>query len=106
MAWFCGPFVGPLFPGRSEEVATPRARDGGSIAACGGFLLLPLLRRCGEPRASAGPCRWWRYISSPLRFHVSLARAHHQGPPKVNMWEDPLSPSKWKEEHVGEKRVH
>ncbi|URE01859.1 hypothetical protein MUK42_35734 [Musa troglodytarum] len=23
----------------------------------------------------------------------------HQGPPKVNMWEDPLSPSKWKEEH-------
>ncbi|THU67749.1 hypothetical protein C4D60_Mb05t27980 [Musa balbisiana] len=59
-----------------------------------------LLRRCGEPRASAGPCRWWRYISSPLRFHVFLARAHHQGPPKVNMWEDPLSPSKWKEEPV------
>ncbi|KAJ8504026.1 hypothetical protein OPV22_004912 [Ensete ventricosum] len=27
----------------------------------------------------------------------------HHGPPKVNMWEDPLSPSKWKEEHVGEK---
>ncbi|XP_010921998.1 uncharacterized protein [Elaeis guineensis] len=21
------------------------------------------------------------------------------GPPKVNIWEDPLSPSKWKEEH-------
>ncbi|KDO74196.1 hypothetical protein CISIN_1g034130mg [Citrus sinensis] len=24
----------------------------------------------------------------------------HHGPPKVNFWEDPLSPSKWKEEHV------
>ncbi|THU44042.1 hypothetical protein C4D60_Mb02t03200 [Musa balbisiana] len=24
---------------------------------------------------------------------------HHHGPPKINMWEDPLSPSKWKEEH-------
>ncbi|THU50357.1 hypothetical protein C4D60_Mb06t19360 [Musa balbisiana] len=23
----------------------------------------------------------------------------HHGPPKVNCWEDPLSPSKWKEEH-------
>ncbi|RVW36445.1 hypothetical protein CK203_074781 [Vitis vinifera] len=24
----------------------------------------------------------------------------HHGPPKVNFWQDPLSPSKWKEEHV------
>ncbi|XP_074578893.1 uncharacterized protein LOC141835344 [Curcuma longa] len=24
----------------------------------------------------------------------------HHGPPKVNFWEDPLSPSKWKEEHM------
>ncbi|XVE66244.1 hypothetical protein DITRI_Ditri08aG0064800 [Diplodiscus trichospermus] len=24
----------------------------------------------------------------------------HHGPPKVNFWEDPISPSKWKEEHV------
>ncbi|XP_030550992.1 uncharacterized protein LOC115755654 isoform X2 [Rhodamnia argentea] len=23
----------------------------------------------------------------------------HHGQPKVNFWEDPLSPSKWKEEH-------
>ncbi|KAL6975374.1 hypothetical protein U1Q18_024169 [Sarracenia purpurea var. burkii] len=23
----------------------------------------------------------------------------HHGPQKVNFWEDPLSPSKWKEEH-------
>ncbi|MBA0726769.1 hypothetical protein Golax_002576 [Gossypium laxum] len=26
--------------------------------------------------------------------------ADHHGPPKVNFWEDPMSPSKWKEEHV------
>ncbi|KAK4255455.1 hypothetical protein QN277_008457 [Acacia crassicarpa] len=25
--------------------------------------------------------------------------ADHDGPPKVNCWQDPLSPSKWKEEH-------
>ncbi|XP_058209011.1 uncharacterized protein LOC131321963 isoform X2 [Rhododendron vialii] len=25
--------------------------------------------------------------------------ADHHGPPKVNVWQDPLSPSKWKEEH-------
>ncbi|KAL9453495.1 hypothetical protein AB3S75_009155 [Citrus x aurantiifolia] len=23
----------------------------------------------------------------------------HHGPPKVNLWQDPMSPSKWKEEH-------
>ncbi|KAG2682000.1 hypothetical protein I3843_11G170800 [Carya illinoinensis] len=23
----------------------------------------------------------------------------HQGPPKVNFWQDPLHPSRWKEEH-------
>nr|GMD30041.1 uncharacterized protein LOC109155910 isoform X1 [Ipomoea batatas]GMD35103.1 uncharacterized protein LOC109155910 isoform X1 [Ipomoea batatas] len=26
--------------------------------------------------------------------------ADHHGPPKVNFWSDPTSPSKWKEEHV------
>lgn len=24
----------------------------------------------------------------------------HHGPPKVNCWQDPMNPSKWKEEHV------
>ncbi|WCJ32121.1 hypothetical protein M5689_013563 [Euphorbia peplus] len=23
----------------------------------------------------------------------------HHGPPKVNFWQDPMSPSRWKEEH-------
>ncbi|KAF3443848.1 hypothetical protein FNV43_RR13538 [Rhamnella rubrinervis] len=26
--------------------------------------------------------------------------ADHHGPPKVNFWQDPMSPSKWKEEHL------
>ncbi|KAK9924689.1 hypothetical protein M0R45_033043 [Rubus argutus] len=25
--------------------------------------------------------------------------ADHHGPPRVNCWSDPMSPSKWKEEH-------
>ncbi|PIN07479.1 hypothetical protein CDL12_19955 [Handroanthus impetiginosus] len=25
--------------------------------------------------------------------------ADHHGPPKVNCWQEPLSPAKWKEEH-------
>lgn len=25
--------------------------------------------------------------------------AEHHGTPKINFWEDPMSPSKWKEEH-------
>ncbi|MCD7464151.1 hypothetical protein HAX54_052209 [Datura stramonium] len=25
--------------------------------------------------------------------------ADHHGPPKVNCWQDPMSPAKWKEEH-------
>ncbi|XP_072988078.1 uncharacterized protein [Typha latifolia] len=28
-----------------------------------------------------------------------LAGGGDHGPPRVNLWEDPLSPSKWKEEH-------
>ncbi|KAJ6828736.1 uncharacterized protein M6B38_332565 [Iris pallida] len=27
------------------------------------------------------------------------AGGDHHGPSRVNMWQDPLSPSKWKEEH-------
>ncbi|KAF4382548.1 hypothetical protein F8388_015376 [Cannabis sativa] len=26
--------------------------------------------------------------------------ADHHGPARVNVWEDPMSPSKWKEEHM------
>ncbi|KAF3643845.1 putative PAP-specific phosphatase HAL2-like [Capsicum annuum] len=30
----------------------------------------------------------------------------HHGPPKVNFWQDPMSPSKWKEEHYLESFTH
>ncbi|WOL04533.1 hypothetical protein Cni_G13254 [Canna indica] len=36
-----------------------------------------------------------------LILHLPLIAGggDHHGPPKVNFWEDPLSPSKWKEGH-------
>ncbi|KAL6314691.1 hypothetical protein AAG906_027038 [Vitis piasezkii] len=46
-------------------------------------------------------------LSSPAPLATSLIHRRglasggdHHGPPKVNFWQDPLSPSKWKEEHV------
>ncbi|KAI8557753.1 hypothetical protein RHMOL_Rhmol04G0034200 [Rhododendron molle] len=30
---------------------------------------------------------------------IRVFNPYHHGPPRVNFWEDPLSPSKWKEEH-------
>jgi hypothetical protein len=33
-----------------------------------------------------------------------LIIADHHGPPRINCWQDPMSPSKWKEEHVS--RLH
>ncbi|XP_057509489.1 vacuolar sorting protein 18-like isoform X4 [Actinidia eriantha] len=39
-------------------------------------------------------------LSSSLVPHRGLAgAADHHGPPKVNCWKDPMSPSQWKEEH-------
>ncbi|KAL3624756.1 hypothetical protein CASFOL_031424 [Castilleja foliolosa] len=38
--------------------------------------------------------------SSSLISRRGLAgSADHHGPPKINIWEDPMSPSQWKEEH-------
>ncbi|KAG9452746.1 hypothetical protein H6P81_005650 [Aristolochia fimbriata] len=36
---------------------------------------------------------------SKLIQRRGLAGGADHGPPKVNFWEDPMSPSKWKEEH-------
>ncbi|KAK8714146.1 hypothetical protein V6N13_149343 [Hibiscus sabdariffa] len=44
---------------------------------------------------------------APAPFHAAsliprrglAGAADHHGPPKVNFWQDPMSPSKWKEEH-------
>ncbi|CAK9314796.1 unnamed protein product [Citrullus colocynthis] len=44
-------------------------------------------------------------VSSPQSTATLIHRrglagaADHHGPPKVNCWQDPMSPSKWKEEH-------
>ncbi|KAH7446747.1 hypothetical protein KP509_01G072200 [Ceratopteris richardii] len=36
---------------------------------------------------------------SKHNFTRKFAADHHHGPPKVKFWEDPMNPSKWKEEH-------
>ncbi|KAI9075284.1 hypothetical protein K1719_042689 [Acacia pycnantha] len=40
-------------------------------------------------------------IQAPNLIHKRglAGAADHHGPPKVNCWQDPMSPSKWKEEH-------
>ena len=44
-------------------------------------------------------------LSSPAQSATLVQRrclsgaADHHGPPKVACWKDPMSPSKWKEEH-------
>ncbi|KAK7324606.1 hypothetical protein VNO77_28306 [Canavalia gladiata] len=40
-----------------------------------------------------------RRTPSLLHSRGLAGAADHHGPPKVNFWQDPLSPSKWKEEH-------
>ncbi|KAJ4849196.1 hypothetical protein Tsubulata_037081 [Turnera subulata] len=37
--------------------------------------------------------------SSLIHRRGLAGAADHHGPPKVNFWQDPMSPSKWKEEH-------
>lgn len=39
------------------------------------------------------------FLQANIDFHIAAIADHH-GPPKVNFWQDPMSPSKWKEEHV------
>ncbi|KAK4743402.1 hypothetical protein SAY87_001403 [Trapa incisa] len=39
------------------------------------------------------------FYSSPVDCGSSCLRSDHHGQPKVNCWQDPMSPSKWKEEH-------
>ncbi|KAI8558621.1 hypothetical protein RHMOL_Rhmol04G0110200 [Rhododendron molle] len=52
-----------------------------------------------QRRGLAGAAGTSPPLSSPdLDATVNRCTDHH-GPPKVNVWQDPLSPSKWKEEH-------
>ncbi|KAG7010698.1 hypothetical protein SDJN02_27494 [Cucurbita argyrosperma subsp. argyrosperma] len=55
--------------------------------------------------AAARQARALTRVSSPQSAATLIQRrglagaADHHGPPKVNCWSDPMSPSKWKEEH-------
>lgn len=40
------------------------------------------------------------FLADLVFNHKNVKFSDHHGPPRVNVWEDPLSPSKWKEEHV------
>ena len=37
--------------------------------------------------------------SALIHLHGLVGGGDHHGPPKVNFWQDPINPSKWKEEH-------
>ncbi|XP_065873375.1 uncharacterized protein [Euphorbia lathyris] len=50
------------------------------------------LSRFSSPRTSA-------QASSLIHRRGLAGAADHHGSPKVNCWTDPMSPSKWKEEH-------
>ncbi|XP_015880769.3 uncharacterized protein LOC107416754 [Ziziphus jujuba] len=50
------------------------------------------LSRVATPRTSA-------QAAHLIQRRGLAGSADHHGPPRVNFWQDPLSPSKWKEEH-------
>ncbi|KAJ6761933.1 hypothetical protein OIU74_024578 [Salix koriyanagi] len=51
-----------------------------------------LLSRLSSPKSPAQ--------AAALIHRRGLAgAADHHGPPRINFWQDPMSPSKWKEEH-------
>ncbi|KAL6554280.1 hypothetical protein OROMI_019953 [Orobanche minor] len=53
------------------------------------------IARFSTPRSAASSAQ-----ASILVQRRGLASGgDHHGPPKVNFWQDPMSPSKWKEEH-------
>ncbi|KAK2975333.1 hypothetical protein RJ640_004533, partial [Escallonia rubra] len=53
------------------------------------------LARLSAPKSAASSSQ----AAILIHRHGLASGGDHRGPPKVNFWEDPLSPSKWKEEH-------
>ncbi|CAI9088583.1 OLC1v1022955C2 [Oldenlandia corymbosa var. corymbosa] len=49
--------------------------------------------------SASGSAPSTRQAASLLQRRGLAGGGDHHGPPKVNFWEDPMSPSKWKEEH-------
>ncbi|KAJ4798604.1 Aerobic glycerol-3-phosphate dehydrogenase [Rhynchospora pubera] len=64
-----------------------RLERGGSMASRAALASMARVALADTPAARIVP-----------RRGMASAEGHH-GPAKVNIWEDPLSPSKWKEEH-------
>ncbi|KAI5662699.1 hypothetical protein M9H77_22022 [Catharanthus roseus] len=52
------------------------------------------LARLSTPKSSISTAQ-----ASLIQRRGFAAGGDHHGPPKVNFWQDPMSPSKWKEEH-------
>ncbi|KAI4322890.1 hypothetical protein L6164_022541 [Bauhinia variegata] len=52
------------------------------------------LARLSSPKSASGA-----HATSLVQRRGMAGGGDHHGPSKVNIWEDPLSPSKWKEEH-------
>ncbi|OAY34114.1 uncharacterized protein LOC110629342 [Manihot esculenta] len=50
------------------------------------------LSRLSSPKTSA-------QAASLIHRRGLAGAADHHGPPKVNCWQDPMNPAKWKEEH-------
>ncbi|KAK9284830.1 hypothetical protein L1049_024008 [Liquidambar formosana] len=50
------------------------------------------LTRISSPKSSA-------QASNLIQRRGLAGAADHHGPPRINFWQDPMSPSKWKEEH-------
>ncbi|XP_057465990.1 uncharacterized protein LOC130755584 [Actinidia eriantha] len=54
-----------------------------------------ILARLSSPKSAASTSQ----AANLIQRRGLASGGDHHGPPKVNFWEDPLSPSKWKEEH-------
>ncbi|KAL4319447.1 hypothetical protein GQ457_18G014560 [Hibiscus cannabinus] len=58
-----------------------------------------LLAAAGRRVATLAPTSAPSQAPALIHRRGLAGAADHHGPPKVNLWQDPLSPSKWKEEH-------
>ncbi|XP_044466732.1 uncharacterized protein LOC123196707 [Mangifera indica] len=56
-------------------------------------------RQAASTLARLSSSRTSAQATSLIQRRGLAGAADHHGPPKVNWWEDPMSPSKWKEEH-------
>jgi len=60
------------------------------------------IRTIGEASRMIDDVKYFLFFLDYLLAYINLTCCivDPHGTPKVNIWQDPLSPSKWKEEHV------